>query len=52
MKKQKFKGANRAGGDQGGIDTLNEIAAKYEVLPVQVGNWKKELLEVLFIPNL
>ncbi len=28
-----------------GIDTLNEIAAKYEVHPVQVGNWKKELLD-------
>ena len=27
-----------------GIDTINEIAAKYEVHPVQVGNWKKELL--------
>ena len=28
-----------------GIDTLNEIAAKYEVHPVQVSNWKKELLD-------
>ena len=28
-----------------GIDTINEIAAKYEVHPVQVGNWKKELLD-------
>jgi len=28
-----------------GIDTLNEIAAKYEVHPVQVGNWKKALLD-------
>ena len=28
-----------------GLDTLNEIAAKYEVHPVQVGNWKKELLD-------
>lgn len=27
-----------------GIDTLNEIAAKYEIHPVQVSNWKKELL--------
>ena len=28
-----------------GLDTINEIAAKYEVHPVQVGNWKKELLD-------
>ena len=28
-----------------GIDTINEIAAKYEVHPVQVGNWKKDLLD-------
>jgi transposase-like protein len=28
-----------------GIDTINAIAAKYEVHPVQVGNWKKELLD-------
>ena len=28
-----------------GIDTINEIAAKYEVHPVQVGNWKRELLD-------
>ncbi len=28
-----------------GIDSINEIAAKYEVHPVQVGNWKKELLD-------
>ena len=28
-----------------GLDTINAIAAKYEVHPVQVGNWKKELLD-------
>jgi transposase-like protein len=28
-----------------GMNTINEIAAKYEVHPVQVGNWKKELLD-------
>jgi transposase len=28
-----------------GMDTLNEIAAKYEVHPVQVAGWKKELLD-------
>lgn len=28
-----------------GLETINEIAAKYELHPVQVGNWKKELLE-------
>ena len=28
-----------------GIDTINAIAGKYEVHPVQVGNWKKELLD-------
>lgn len=28
-----------------GLDTINVIAAKYELHPVQVGNWKKELLE-------
>ena len=25
-----------------GMDTVNQIAAKYEVHPVQVSNWKKE----------
>jgi transposase-like protein len=28
-----------------GLNTINEIAAKYELHPVQVGGWKKELLE-------
>lgn len=28
-----------------GLETINEIAAKYELHPVQVGNWKKELLD-------
>ncbi len=28
-----------------GLNTINEIAAKYEVHPVQVGSWKKELLD-------
>jgi len=28
-----------------GLETISEIAAKYELHPVQVGNWKKELLE-------
>jgi transposase-like protein len=28
-----------------GFNTINEIAAKYELHPVQVGSWKKELLE-------
>ena len=28
-----------------GVETINDIAAKYEVHPVQVGNWKKELLD-------
>lgn len=28
-----------------GMDTLNQIAAKHEVHPAQVGAWKKELLD-------
>lgn len=28
-----------------GLETINQIAAKYELHPVQVGTWKKELLE-------
>jgi len=28
-----------------GMETVNQIAAKYEVHPVQVSNWKKELHE-------
>ena len=28
-----------------GLETVNQIAAKYEIHPVQVSNWKKELLE-------
>lgn len=28
-----------------GMDTVNQIAAKHEIHPVQVSNWKKELLE-------
>lgn len=28
-----------------GMSTINEIAAKYEIHPVQVTNWKKELLD-------
>lgn len=28
-----------------GLDTINQIAAKHQLHPVQVGTWKKELLE-------
>jgi len=28
-----------------GIKTLSEIAKEYEIHPVMVGNWKKEMLE-------
>ena len=28
-----------------GMDTVNQIAAKHELHPVQVSNWKKALLE-------
>jgi transposase-like protein len=28
-------------------ETLNQLAARYEVLPVQVSHWKKQLLERL-----
>lgn len=30
-----------------GLKTLSEIAKEYEVHPVMVGNWKKEMLERL-----
>lgn len=30
-----------------GIKTISEIAAEFEVHPVMVGNWKKEMLENL-----
>ena len=30
-----------------GIKTLSEIAQEYEIHPVMVGNWKKEMLEHL-----
>jgi len=28
-----------------GVKTINEIAAEHDLHPVQVGQWKKELLE-------
>lgn len=28
-----------------GLETIHQIAAKYELHPVQVGTWKKDLLE-------
>lgn len=30
-----------------GLKTISEIAAEYEIHPVMVGNWKKEMLERL-----
>ena len=30
-----------------GLKTMSEIAAEYEIHPVMVGNWKKEMLEHL-----
>jgi transposase-like protein len=30
-----------------GIQTINEIAAEFEIHPVMVGNWKKEMLDSL-----
>jgi transposase-like protein len=30
-----------------GVKTLSEIAQKFEIHPVMVGNWKKEMLEHL-----
>ena len=30
-----------------GVKTVNEIAAEFEIHPVMVGNWKKEMLENL-----
>lgn len=30
-----------------GIKTVSEIAAEFEIHPVMVGNWKKEMLENL-----
>ena len=30
-----------------GLKTMSEIAAEYEIHPVMVGNWKKEMMEHL-----
>lgn len=30
-----------------GVKTISEIAAEFEIHPVMVGNWKKEMLENL-----
>jgi len=30
-----------------GIKTVSEISAEYEIHPVMIGNWKKEMLENL-----
>ena len=30
-----------------GLKTMSEIASEYEIHPVMVGNWKKEMLEHL-----
>lgn len=30
-----------------GVKTISEIAAEFEIHPVMVGNWKKEMLEHL-----
>jgi len=30
-----------------GLKTISEIAAEYEIHPVMVGNWKKEMLQNL-----
>ena len=30
-----------------GLKTINEIAAEFEIHPVMVGNWKKEMLDNL-----
>jgi hypothetical protein len=30
-----------------GVKTISEIAAEFEIQPIMVGNWKKEMLEHL-----